>query len=147
MAATPQQLNERRVKDAYRRYRKARDDLNAHVEAHKEAFEVAYELSDTVNTARKRLDKTCRETATGVGPVTVTVSKTPVYDVDYVEGLFKDRPLILGELITITKKVQRKVFEGLVIDGELTKAQAKAAVTEVRESPRITGMPDEIVLP
>lgn len=145
--ATPQQLDERRVKEAWKRYQAARAKLNAHVESFKDAFEDAYELSETCNTLKKRVEKTCRETGVGIGPITVTNSQQPVFDPDYLMTIFKNRPDVLSDLVVTTRKVQRKVFEKLVQDGELSRSQAKKAVTETKEIRRLTGLPDEIVLP
>jgi len=143
--ATPQQLDERRLKRAYKQYQDARAKLNAHVEEHEDVFEEAYELSDTVNTKRKALEKVVREVKMGVGPITVTISRQPVYDVDYVESIAKGDEF--ADLIRVKKTVQRKVFEALVSQGVLNQTQVKKAILEIKESPRVSGMPDEIVLP
>jgi hypothetical protein len=146
MTATPEQLNERRLKAAFKRYQEARERLNAHVEEHASAFEDAYDLSDAVNTSRKRLEAVVRETKMGIGPITVTVAATPEFDVDYVEKLLNGKA-ILDDLIKVSRKVQRKVFDSLVQDGTITAAQAKKAIVEVKESVRVSGLPTEISLP
>ena len=146
--ATPQQLDERRTKRAWKQYQDARAKLNAHVEENADAFEAAYDLADTVNTARKRAEKVMRETGIGVGPVTVSITRTPVFDTDYLETLIAKRyPDMVDELFTKTTTVQRKVFERLVQDGMITAAQSKKAITEMKPGTRLTGLPDEIVLP
>jgi len=137
----------RRVKSAYTQYKKAKDALNALVTKHHKIFDQVYELTDKVNMKRKRLDVACREAEAGIGPVTVTRSKTPEFDVEYIEKILIDSPELVEEVIKIKKTVVRPVFDQLVEEGDISKRQEKRAITGSRTVIRLSGMPDEIVMP
>jgi hypothetical protein len=146
MSQTPAQLEERRVKEAHNRYKKAREALDAYMESNFDVFQKAYDLVDTVNTARKRFEQACRETGIGVGPITVVAARKVNFDADYLETLFEEDP-ILPDLVKVAKSVNKKVFEQLVAEGRINKKQAKRAIVNEETSYRINGVPHEIVLP
>jgi len=146
MSATEEQLNERRVKAAHTKWKKARATLDTHMEAHQSVFSKAYDLVDNVNTNRKRFEQACRETGIGIGPVTVILGKKIHFDVDYIEGLFPDGE-VPDDLITVKKTVQKAVFESLVRENVINKRQAKRAITSEERTQRVSGVPAEIVLP
>lgn len=146
MKGSPEQLEQRRVNDAWRRYKEARQRLDELMDKNRAVFEEAYTLSENVNMARKKLDQACRETGIGVGPITVSAVRSPVFDVSYLEKILNGNP-VLGDLIKIEKKVDRKIFEGLISEGALTQAQIRKAILEEKSTYRLTGIPDEIVLP
>jgi hypothetical protein len=145
--ATPEQLTEKRVKKAHGKYVEAKARLDAFTDKHAEIIDKMQDLVDAVNAARSKLERTCRETGMGIGTITVTNIKKPVFNTDYLEALFEDREDILQELITTEKKVDRKLFEQLVVEGTITSEQAKKAVLEYDRSRRLNGVPDEVVMP
>jgi hypothetical protein len=145
--ASKEQLDERRVKEAYKKYTEARVALDEFMQANSPMFEEAYDLTDKVNVTRKRLEQACRETGIGVGPITAVRSQHVTFNVDYLESLFRDEPEVLEQLIVLEKKVQKKAFEALVSDGTISRAQAQKAIADTEDRIRLNGLPTEIVLP
>lgn len=147
MGQSEEQNSERRVKRAHTAWRKAREKLDAFMEDHRDVFNTTYDLTDEVNTKRKRFEQAARETGIGVGPITVVVGKKINFDADYVESLFDADDEILADLITTKKTVKKGVFEQLVKEGRINKRQAERAILSEEDTKRVNGVPAEIVLP
>lgn len=145
-AKTQEQLDERRVKAAYTAWKNARAELDTFMEKHRDVFNTAYDLVDTVNTKRKRFEAAARETGIGVGPITVIRGRKIHFDADYIESLFPEGE-VPDDLITTKKTVKKEVFEALVQEGVINKRQAKRAVVKTEDTMRVSGVPNEIVLP
>jgi hypothetical protein len=135
----------RRVELAHTRFEEARRQRDAFWVEHADVLEHYEELCNLTNMALKKFDQACRETRMGAGAVSVRVSHLPVYNVDYIEELFAGEE-ILDELITVTKKVQPKVFEKIASEGLLTPEEVNRAVERVDQKVSVYGMPKPTVL-
>ncbi len=144
--ATKEELDERRVKEAHKKWQKIRTQLEDHMQTHEEVFKEFFELADNTNAARKKFEQAVRETGFGYGPISVVTRRHVEYDADYLEKLFADDP-ILKDLVVVKKSVQGKVFDNLVADKRITPTQVQKAVLNSEKRISLNGVPTEIVLP
>lgn len=145
--ATREELDERRVKEAHKKWKAGRDKLEAFMVKHKDVFDEFYEQAEITNQLRKRFEQACRETGVGCGPVSVVPKRHVEYDVEFLEGLFAKDSAVLRDLIVVKKTVQGKVFDNLVADKRMTPAQVQKAVLASEKRFTLNGVPTEIVLP
>lgn len=135
----------KRVELAHARFEEARRRRDAFWVDNAEVLEQYEELCNLANMALKKFDQACRETRMGAGSVSVRVQHHPVYNVEYIEELFAGDE-ILNELVTVTKKVQPKVFEKIASEGMLTPEEVNRAVERVDQKIAVYGMPKPTVL-
>lgn len=137
-----------RTQAAYQEYLEAVTAKNDLVLKNIEIFEEYQALCEIVNERRKKLDIACRETKSGIGRISVSVVRTPVYKIDFLEEklahMYRNGRPILEDLIQTKKSVNRDVFQKLANDGILTEKDVEAAIEKINEIVRLRGLPEEI---
>lgn len=136
----------KRVNRYYRKFKEAQERLNKFMMDNEEVMEQLDGLSDEYNACLDKLQRACREEEFGIGPISVAHRQSPVFNGEYLYKLFENQPEIRDEMITIQYKVKKPVFERLAQSGMITNAQAKKAVTEVKHSVALSGVPESVTL-
>lgn len=143
---TTTEAGRKRVNRYYRKFKTSQEKLNKFMMDNEEIMTQFDELSDEYNAALDKLQRSCREEEFGVGPISVSHRERPIFDGGYLWNVLKDRPDVRDELIEVQYKVKKPVFERLAKDGQLTKAQIKKGVSEVKHTVALTGIPESVNL-
>lgn len=134
-------VGDRKVKRAYSEWQGAISARDKFMEQHQALFEEFENILDDQNRKRDRLERVCREEGIGIGPITVNHRNQVKFDGEYLWGLFEDDPDIRDELVEIDYKIKRPVFDRLVTDGRIKRAQAARAILEEKQVVALSGVP------